>query len=288
MKGVILAGGLGTRLNPLTKVTNKHLLPIYDKPMIYYPIETLKKGGIEDMLLITGPEHAGDFTNLLGSGREFGINLTYKVQDSPDGIAGALSLAENYANGEPITVILGDNIFTEKFNLNNFESGAKVFLKFVPTPTRYGVAELGKDKQIIGIEEKPEKPKSNFAVTGLYFYDNDVIEIAKTIKPSDRGELEITSINQAYLEQGRLNVELLGRGFAWLDTGTFDSLLEASMFVATIEKRQGYKIACIEEIAWNNRWITSEKVLEISYNYSKNNYGKYLFDLINEKRTTDA
>ncbi|MBT7238013.1 NTP transferase domain-containing protein [Candidatus Woesearchaeota archaeon] len=233
MKGVILAGGLGTRLNPLTKVTNKHLLPIYDKPMIYYPIETLKKGGIEDMLLITGPEHAGDFTNLLGSGREFGINLTYKVQDSPDGIAGALSLAENYANGEPITVILGDNIFTEKFNLNNFESGAKVFLKFVPTPTRYGVAELGKDKQIIGIEEKPEKPKSNFAVTGLYQYDHRVFDIIKKVNPSQRGELEISDVNNAYIELNALHSELVKR--YWVDAGTIKSLAKATSLLSRLQ-----------------------------------------------------
>ena len=233
MKGVILAGGLGTRLNPLTKVTNKHLLPIYDKPMIYYPIETLKKGGIEDMLLITGPEHAGDFTNLLGSGREFGINLTYKVQDSPDGIAGALSLAENYANGEPITVILGDNIFTEKFNLNNFESGAKVFLKFVPTPTRYGVAELGKDKQIIGIEEKPEKPKSNLAVTGLYQYDHRVFDIIKKVNPSQRGELEISDVNNAYIELNALHSELVKR--YWVDAGTIKSLAKATSLLSRLQ-----------------------------------------------------
>ncbi len=233
MKGVILAGGMGTRLSPLTNVTNKHLLPIYDKPMVYYPLETLKKGGIEDILLVTGPEHAGDFTNLLGSGRELGIDLTYKVQDQPDGIAGALSLAEDYSNGEPITVILGDNIFTEKFNLTNFETGARVFLKIVPTPTRYGVAEIGKDKKIIGIEEKPEKPKSNYAVTGLYQYDNKVFDIIKRVNPSERGELEISDVNNAYIELNALNSELV-TGY-WIDAGTIKSLAKATSLLSRLQ-----------------------------------------------------
>ena len=233
MKGIILAGGAGTRLHPLTRAISKQLMPIYDKPMIYYPIETLKIGGIEDMLLITGPEHAGDFTNLLGSGREFGINLTYKVQDSPDGIAGALSLAEDYANGDPIAVILGDNIFTEKFDLKNFETGARVFLKIVPTPTRYGVAELGEDKQIIGIEEKPEKPKSNYAVTGLYQYDSRVFDIIRRINPSKRGELEISDVNNAYIKLNALQLELV-KGY-WVDAGTIKSLAKATSLISRLQ-----------------------------------------------------
>ncbi len=228
MKGVVLAGGLGTRLHPLTKVTNKHLLPVYDKPMIHYPLETLIKSGIKDILLVTGPEHAGDFTNLLKSGEEIGANLTYKVQDKPDGIAGALRLAEDFTSGGPITVILGDNIYEDRFDLTEFESGAKVFLKVVPEPKRYGVAEL-KDGKVVDIQEKPENPKTNYAVTGLYQYDQRAFELINTLKPSGRGELEISDLNNEYIRLGELEYDLL-RGY-WTDAGTIESLHRANMLV---------------------------------------------------------
>jgi len=287
MKGIILAGGSGTRLHPITKGVSKQLLPIYDKPMIYYPLSVLMLADIQDILIISTPEDLPNYKKLLGDGSNFGIRLEYAEQPSPDGLAQAFIIGEEFINNDSVCLILGDNIFWgHGFSpllkkAASKSNGATVFGYQVNDPKRFGVVEFDQDNKAISIEEKPDNPKSNFAVTGLYFYDNNVIEIAKTIKPSHRGELEITSINQVYLEQKKLNVELLGRGFAWLDTGTFDSLLEASMFVATIEKRQGYKIACLEEIAWKNGWIDNARMLELSKIFSKNCYGKYLYDVMN-------
>ena len=287
-KGIILAGGSGTRLYPITKGVSKQLLPIYDKPMVYYPLSVLMLAGIRDVLIISTPEDIDGFKRLLGDGTQFGIQLEYAVQPSPDGLAQAFIIGETFIGDSNVCLVLGDNIFYGQGFTPMLrqavarQKGATVFGYQVKDPERFGVVEFDNQKRAISLEEKPKQPKSNFAVTGLYFYDNDVIQIAKQVKPSDRGELEITTVNQMYLERGDLNVELLGRGFAWLDTGTHASLLEAGLFVETVEKRQGYKIACLEEIALNNGWLSKEQVLDIGHSMSKNDYGQYLISLVNE------
>lgn len=287
-KGIILAGGSGTRLYPITKGVSKQLLPIYDKPMVYYPLSVLMLAGIHEVLIISTPEDIDGFKRLLGDGSQFGIELTYVVQPSPDGLAQAFILGEDFIGNSNVCLVLGDNIFYGQGFTPMLrqavarQKGATVFGYQVKDPERFGVVEFDDQKHAVSLEEKPKHPKSNFAVTGLYFYDNDVIQIAKSVKPSDRGELEITTVNQMYLERGDLNVELLGRGFAWLDTGTHASLLEAAQFVETIEKRQGYKVACLEEIALHNGWLTKEQVLEVGQSMSKNDYGQYLISLVND------
>ena len=289
MKGIILAGGSGTRLYPITKGDSKQLLPIYDKPMIYYPLSVLMLSGIRDILIITTPEDAAAFHRLLGDGSQWGLNLSYAVQPSPDGLAQAFIIGEEFIAGDDVCLILGDNIFYGQsfsqmlsqavVNVQE-EQKATVFGYYVKDPERYGVAEFDADGNVLSIEEKPKNPKSNYAIVGLYFYPNKVVEVAKQIKPSARGELEITSVNQAFLQAKELKVQLLGRGFAWLDTGTHDSLTEATNFVETLEKRQGLKISCLEEIAYRKGWISKEKLKELAQELSKNGYGQYLLELV--------
>lgn len=285
MKGIILAGGSGTRLYPITKGVSKQLLPIYDKPMIYYPLSVLMLAGLKEILIISTPEDLPNFKKLLGDGSNFGISLTYKEQPSPDGLAQAFIIGEDFIGDDDVCLVLGDNIFhgqglsqmliSARENVEN-EGKSTVFGYYVNDSERYGVAEFDDEGNVISIEEKPTHPKSNFAVVGLYFYTNEVVEIAKNIKPSDRGELEITTVNETFLKKGKLKVELMGRGYAWLDTGTHESLLEASSFIQTIEKRQGLKVACLEEIAYEEGFISAEKVLELAKPLAKSGYGQYL------------
>ena len=292
MKGIILAGGSGTRLYPLTKVTSKQLLPVYDKPMIYYPMSVLMNAGIRDILIISTPQDTPRFEDLLGDGHQFGVNLTYEVQPSPDGLAQAFIIGADFIGNEPVAMVLGDNIFAGhglkkrlRTAVTNAESGkgATVFGYYVDDPERFGIVEFDQNGKAVSIEEKPEHPKSNYCVTGLYFYDNQVVDYAKSLKPSARGELEITDLNRIYLEAGKLNVELLGQGFTWLDTGTHESLVDATNFVKTIEQHQHRKIACLEEIAYLNDWITKEDVLAVYEVLKKNQYGQYLKDVLDGK-----
>ena len=286
MKGIILAGGSGTRLYPLTKVISKQLLSIYDKPMIYYPLSVLMLAGIREILIISTQRDIGNYEDLLGDGSNWGIEIQYKVQPSPNGLPEAFILGEEFIGSDSVCLILGDNIFygqgfsTLLNQSSSLNEGSIIYAYQVSDPKRFGIVELDENSNVLSIEEKPENPKSNYAVTGLYFYDNKVIEIAKNLKPSDRGELEITSVNQEYLKQGLLKTKILGRGFAWLDTGTAESLLDAGQFVQTIEKRQGYKIACLEEIAYKNKWINDNQLLKIIKSYNPCDYRDYLSNIL--------
>lgn len=290
MKGIILAGGSGTRLYPITRGISKQLIPVYDKPMIYYPLSTLMLAGIKDILVISTPEYLGLFEELLGDGSDFGINLSYKVQEQPNGLAEAFILGKEFIGGDSVCLILGDNIYYGSGLTSLLKeavakpNGATVFGYHVHDPQRFGVVEFDKDMHALSIEEKPAKPKSNYAVTGLYFYDNNVVEIAQNLKPSERGELEITDVNKEYLKRGQLDVKLMGRGYAWLDTGTHESLLEASSFIATIQKRQNLKVSCLEEIAYKNGWISREKLAQLAQPMKKNDYGQYLLRLLDEEK----
>jgi len=288
MKGIILAGGSGTRLYPITKGVSKQLLPVYDKPMIYYPLSVLMLAGIQDILIISTPEDLPNFKKLLGDGKEIGLQLSYKEQPSPDGLAQAFIIGEKFIGTDDVCLVLGDNIFygvgfsgmLQNATKNVAEGKSTIFGYYVNDPERYGVAEFDSKGNVISIEEKPKDPKSNFAVVGLYFYTNDVVQIAKNIQPSERGELEITSVNQTYLQHKTLKVELLGRGFAWLDTGTHDSLMQAGQFIETIEKRQGLKVACLEEIAYRMKYINAQQVRKLAEPLKKNGYGQYLLNMI--------
>ncbi len=289
MKGIVLAGGSGTRLYPLTKVTSKQLLPVYDKPMIYYPLSVLMRAGIRDILIISTPEDTPRFEALFGDGRQFGISLSYAIQPNPDGLAQAFIIGESFIGQDSVAMILGDNIFHGHGLVKRLEvaaskeKGATIFGYYVDDPERFGIVEFDSDGKAISIEEKPEHPKSNYCVTGLYFYDNKVVSYAKQLKPSERGELEITDLNKIYLEQGELDVQLLGQGFTWLDTGTHESLADATNFVKTVETHQHRKIGCLEEIAYLKGWISKERLLEIYETFKKNQYGEYLKDIIDGK-----
>ncbi len=288
-KGIILAGGSGTRLHPATLAISKQLLPVYDKPMIYYPLSTLMLAGMRDILIISTPQDTPRFEQLLGDGNQWGLNLQYAVQPSPDGLAQAFVIGEQFLNGAPSALVLGDNIFYGHSlqpllqRADTQRQGATVFAYHVQDPERYGVAEFDAQGKVLSLEEKPQQPKSSYAVTGLYFYDSQVVELAKALQPSPRGELEITDLNKLYLQQGQLNVQLMGRGYAWLDTGTHDSLLEAGQFIATIEQRQGLKVACPEEIAWRAGWIDAAQLQKLAQPLLKNGYGQYMQQLLKEK-----